>query len=182
MIKINLLGGPRQKKSRKGFEVHSWLIVGSGLLAVVIVVVGYVWILLDEKISSLQDQKVQLSQELEMLKKQVQEVDHFERDKKLFEERIGIIQKLRKVQAGPVHLLDEVSRKLPERVWVLNMSEQNGSVELQGKAITNSEIVEFIENLKHSSYFRDIQLIESRQSVENSVPVYDFRLKWTLIT
>jgi len=180
MIKINLLGGPRQKKGKKGFEMHSQLILGSAVLAISIVVVGYIWILLDEKISSMEDQKVKLTQDLETLKKQVQEVENYERDKKDFEEKISIIQKLRKNQSGPVHLLDEVSKMLPERVWVLNMSEQNGSVELEGKAITNAEIVDFISNLKRSAYFRDIQLIESRQTADNSIPVYDFRLKWSV--
>jgi type IV pilus assembly protein PilN len=182
MIKINLLGGPRRKKASKGFEIQSQFVLGSAFLSILIIVLGYFWILLNERISSLEDQKVKLSQELESLKKQVQEVENYEKDKKVFEEKIRIIQQLRKNQSEPVHLLDEVSKNLPDRVWLQSMTQHSNTVELEGKAITNSEIVDFIDKLKHSAYFRDIQLIESRQTVENSIPIYNFRLKWTMVS
>jgi type IV pilus assembly protein PilN len=178
MIKINLIGGPRRKKTRKGFEVQSQLVLGFAGFFIFILVLGYVSILLSERISSLEDQKTKLTRELEVLKKQVQEVENYEKNKKIFEEKIRIIQQLRNNQSGPVHLLDEVSRRLPDRVWLLNLTEQGGTVDLEGKAITNSEIVDFINRLKQSAYFGDIQLIESRQSADNGIPIYIFKLRW----
>lgn len=183
MIKINLLGGPRRKKrTKKGFEVQSQLVLGSAVISVGIIVLGYAWILLNEKIGFLQNQKAALTQELNALKKQVQEVENFEKDKKNFEEKIKIIQKLRQNQSGPVRLLDQISRGLPERIWLLRLSESKGTVELEGRAITNSEIVDFINSLKGAPSFSDVQLIESRQSTVNNIPIYNFRLKWTLVS
>jgi type IV pilus assembly protein PilN len=77
--------------------------------------------------------------------------------------------------------LDDLSQSLPDRVWLTSLLEQSGKVELEGKAVTNAEIVEFINNLKASRHIREILLIESRQVTENGVPVYNFKLKCTLV-
>jgi type IV pilus assembly protein PilN len=77
--------------------------------------------------------------------------------------------------------LDELSRSLPDRVWLTSLVEQSGKVDLEGKAVTNAEIVDFINNLKASRYIREILLIESRQVTEDGVPVYNFKLKCMLV-
>lgn len=182
MIKINLLGGPRRKKTRKSVEIQFQVILGSVVLSLLLGVLGFFWMIMGEKVTALEDQKRQLTQDLETLKAQVKEVENYESDKKVFEERIRIIQRLRKIQSGPVRLLDEVSRTLPDRVWLASMTEIQGTVEVEGKAITNSEIVDFINNLKRSTLFENVQLIESRQSAENNIPIYSFRLQWSIVS
>lgn len=181
MIKINLLSSQKSKKTRKKIEIQSQLILASVALSVVFLIWGYVWILLNEKVDHLQSDKAKLNAELSVLKVKVKEVENYERDKKVVEEKIKIIEQLRKNQSVPVLLLDEVSRSLPERVWLVGLTEQSGTVDLDGKATTNSEIVDFINNLKKSSLFKNIQILESRQSAEGSISVYSFKLKWSIV-
>ncbi|MFQ5543727.1 MAG: PilN domain-containing protein, partial [Nitrospiria bacterium] len=95
---------------------------------------------------------------------------------------IQIIRQLRKNQSIPVYLLDEISKRLPERVWLINLTERSGIVDLSGKATTNSEIVDFINNLKEASLFKDVQILESRQKQEGNVTIYSFRLKWSIFS
>ncbi|MFZ5876283.1 MAG: PilN domain-containing protein [Nitrospirota bacterium] len=142
---------------------------------------GYVWWSMSAKMSALEQQKTQRTQELAALKEKVKEVEGFEANKKSYEEKIAIIEQLRKNQVGPVRLLDELSRNLPDRVWLTSLVEQSGKVDLEGKAVTNAEIVDFINNLKASRSIREILLIESRQVTEDGVPVYNFKLKCTLV-
>jgi type IV pilus assembly protein PilN len=101
----------------------------------------------------------------------------------VLEEKNRIIGQLKKNQSGPVHLLDELSRNLPDRVWLLAMSEQGGKIDLEGRAITNSDIVDFVNNLKRSPFFKDIQIIESRQSSDNEkkISLYNFKLTGTIV-
>jgi type IV pilus assembly protein PilN len=79
-----------------------------------------------------------------------------------------------------VYLLDQVSRNLPSRVWLIALTQQGKNVGIEGKAMTNSELVDFIDNLKRSKFFSDIQLLESRQTVDGNVPIYNFKLNCTM--
>lgn len=180
MIKINLLSSQKAKKTRKKIEIQSQLILASVVLSVVLLFVGYFWILLNERVDHLQADKAKLTTELGVLKAKVKEVENYERDKKIVEDKIKIIQQLRKNQSIPVFLLDEVSKSLPERVWLVGLVEQGGMIDLEGKATTNGEIVDFINNLKRSSLFKDVQILESRQSMEGTVSIYTFKLKWAI--
>lgn len=180
MIKINLLPTQKAKKGKKKVEIQSQLILASVVLSVLLLILGYVWILLNEKVDNLTAEKTKLTTELGVLKAKVKEVENYEKDKKAVEEKIKIIEQLRTNQSIPVHLLDQISRSLPEKVWLVTVNEQNGVIDLEGKATTNSEIVDFINNLKRSSLFKDVQILESRQNLEGTISIYTFKLKWSL--
>jgi type IV pilus assembly protein PilN len=148
MIKINLLSSQKVKKTRKKIEIQSQLIFAAVVISVIILGCGYVWILLSESVNHLQSDRAKLTAELSILKTKVKEVENYERDKKVVEEKIKVIEQLRRNQSIPVLLLDEVSKSLPERVWLVNLIQQGETIDLDGKALTNSEIVDFINNLK----------------------------------
>lgn len=181
MIKINLLGGGRPKRTHKPTGIPYQTVGGLGLVLLLVVSMGYVWWYLSDRVQALTTQTVTLDRDLAALKIKVKEVEDYEKNKKNFEEKIGIIEQLRKNQSGPVHLLEEISRSLPDRVWLISLSEQGGKIDLEGKAVTNAEIVDFITNLKTSRYISEIQLIESRQTAEGGIPVYTFKLKCTMV-
>jgi len=180
MIKINLLPSQKAKKGKKKLEIQSQLILASIVLSVLFLVLGYIWVLLSEKVDNLTAEKTKLTTELAVLKAKVKEVENYEKDKKAVEEKIKIIEQLRKKQSVPVLLLDQISRSLPDKVWLVSLTEQNGVIDLEGKATTNSEIVDFINNLKKSPLFKDVQILESRQNLEGSISIYTFKLKWSL--
>mgnify|MGYP002336348879 CR=1 FL=1 len=77
--------------------------------------------------------------------------------------------------------MDQISRSLPEKVWLMNVNEQNGTIDLEGRATTNSEIVDFINNLKKSALFKDVQILESIQNMEGTISIYTFKLRWSLV-
>jgi len=181
MIKVNLLGIERPKRARRVGKGPGGLV---GVVAVAFLLIGgmgFVWWSMVTKVNALERDKVVLNDELTALKAKVKEVENYEKNKKDYQEKIGIIEQLRKNQTGPVRLLDELSRSLPDRVWLISLSEQAGRVDLEGRAVTNAEIVEYINNLKASSHIREIQLIESRQVNEGGIPVYNFKLKCLLV-
>ncbi|MBN4054729.1 PilN domain-containing protein [Nitrospira defluvii] len=182
MIKINLLSPEKSKKGKRKIRLESQMIwTGFALLGLVVIwTVGLSF--LNSDIAHLQSQEAGLSTELAALKVQVKEVDDFEENKIRVKAKIQIIEQLRKNQSIPVYLLDEISKRLPARVWLVSLSEQSGTVDLSGRATTNSEIVDFINNLKNASAFQDVQIIESRQNKENNITVYSFRLKWSIFS
>ena len=181
MIKINLLGGGRPKRAHKSTEVPYQTVGVVGVVLLLVVGMGYAWWYLSDRVQAMTTQTVTLTKDLAALKVKVKEVEDYEKNKKNLEEKIGIIEQLRKNQSGPVHLLEEISRSLPDRVWLTSLTEQGGKIDLEGKAVTNAKIVDFINNLKTSRYISEIQLIESRQTAEGGIPVYNFKLKCTMV-
>lgn len=182
MIKINLLGSPKAKKVKKADQVKVQLFSGLAVIVLSILMTLYGWYWLDHKIVALTNEKTANEKELAALKEKVKEVENLERDKQALQEKIKIIDQLKKNQSGPVHLLDELSKNLPERVWVSTFSEQNGNVDMEGKAMSNTDLVGFIEQLSRSKYIQNVQLIESRSSMESNVNIFTFKIKFQILT
>lgn len=182
MIKINLLPVPKARKIKKRAEVRSQLILTGLIFGLITIICSYFWLDLNREYKQLQETKTKATKELAELKEKVKEVENYEQNKKSLEEKNRVIEQLKRNQSGPVHLLDEISISLePLKVWLVSISVQENRVDLDGKAITNSDIVEFINRLKSSKYFSDILLIESRQVIEGNIPIYSFKLKSTLV-
>ncbi|MEK7702441.1 MAG: PilN domain-containing protein [Nitrospirota bacterium] len=183
MVRINLIpSGESRKGKRKPIEIQNQLILASVLLSLVVLLLGSGWILLDRKLASLETERVEKLREIEVLKAQIKEVENYERDKKVVEERIVIIKRLRANQAIPVKLLDGVSAGIPSRVWLVSMVENGGMIDLAGRAITNGEVVDFVDELRKNATFKGVQLIESRQEKEGSVSVYAFKITFSVVS
>lgn len=178
MIKINLLPVKRVAKKSKSPADEAMMQLGIGL-GVVLVVLGvcvYRWTVLQDEIAQHTQVKAAKTKELEDVKKRVQEVEDYEKKKRLLEDKIRIIEQLRKNQGGPVRLLDHLSQSLdPVKVW-LSSVEGDTQVTVAGKALTNDDIVEFIKNLQQSKHFSSVTLQESIQSLDEGVTVYSFKL------
>ena len=69
---------------------------------------------------------------------------------------------------------------LPERVWIISLKEKDGSIVVTGAGMTNDDIVKYVNNLKSSRIFQNVQLTESRQVTESGIPVYNFNLVFNI--
>ncbi|HKZ40082.1 MAG TPA: PilN domain-containing protein [Candidatus Hodarchaeales archaeon] len=183
MIRINLITTGKAKRVKKRTELQTQLILAGISMGLTVILCGYFWWQLNNQISVLVSDRAKATKERDVLKEKVKEVDNFEENKRVLEEKNRIIGQLKRNQSGPVHLLDELSKNLPDRVWLVSMSEQEGKIDLEGRAITNSDIVDFINNLKRSSFFKDIQIVESRQTSDNEkkISLYNFKLTFIII-
>lgn len=179
MIKINLM--PVKKRRRPKVTVPKVPILPMMIVsALTLIAVGYLWFSIENKISTLKADKVSKEKTLAELKIKIKEVENFEKDNKRYEEKTNIIEQLKKNQSGPVRLLDEISSGIPERVWLSSLNESGGTVNIEGLAFSNSDIVSFVTNLKGSKYLIDVGLIESKQAVQEKVPVYQFKLTFKI--
>jgi type IV pilus assembly protein PilN len=175
MIRINLLGSPKPKSSKKASAVTMPTIDMGGafspLLKVAAVVaiagvinVGY-WYHLDREKKSLAVQMRQAEQtnhELADIKAR-----YLERQKQAdaYKRRVDVIDQLRAGQRGPVNLLatigDTVNRT--EAVWLSSLQDQGTSVAIDGMALSNEAVANLITNLQKTGYFSNIEIKESIQ-------------------
>jgi type IV pilus assembly protein PilN len=182
MIKINLLPYQKAAKVRRQQALEVQFLLAGIVFAVFVLVLGFFWWSLNQKIDELVKNRDNMTVQLEILKKKVKEVQNVEKKKKLVENKIAIIAQLKKNQQGPVHVLDELSRYLPDRVWLMSLTQKSDGFDLEGRATTNFEIVDYVNNLKLSAFISDIQLLESRQTTEGGLPIYSFKLSFRFHT
>lgn len=178
MIKINLSTIKKGvKKSKVSVQFQSQLIAAVVVALLVLGGAVYGWTWLNSKVNRLQNEKAQAQKELAALKEKVKEVENYERDKKNFEEKISVIEQLKKNQTGPVFMLDEVSKNIPERVWLTKLSESGGRISLEGNAISNTDLVNFVNNLRNAKGFSNVDLTESKSAMEGNIPIFIFKLQ-----
>lgn len=181
MIRINLLPTRRERNAvTLKVGMPSRVLLSLAAVVVVLVAEGLTWYGLDAKRDALQKEKLTAERELVVLRRQVLEVDDFEKDKKLYQNRIDVIQRLKKDQRGPVRLLDRISYELPDGVWLTQLSQSGPGISLEGMALSNDALVQYISRLKQSKLFVDVQLMESRQTTESSTPVYKFQMTFNI--
>jgi type IV pilus assembly protein PilN len=190
MIRINLLQVERTAKPKRGgasLQLGSLVskvpLLSSLVLVAAIVYVGWgAW--------SLYIRDQQLDQELQQARVEearlapvLKQVEEFEARKKQLQQRVTLIEELRRGQSVPVHLLDKISRSLPDRLWLTEMREfDDRSVQLDGQTSTLTSLADFVGNLENSGYFvRPVEIISSEEQrgvqTPNGVTLIKFSMK-----
>lgn len=176
MIRINLLEkheGRAPSSSGGGGGGSSFSVgvgpVAIGVIAIVLLSVGwlgYAWWDKTSRIAQLETEIDDAKDTLKELEKALRKVDEFEAKKAALERRVELISDLKRRQVVPVHLLDQVSRELPDFLWLSNMTETGGALRVQGKATTYNAVSNFYNNLKDSPNFQDVTLGTTRRVPE----------------
>lgn len=175
MIRINVL--PERRARRAQRVLKTFLISLTVLIGVPVVIEAAVWYVLDRRVTAFEQEQAALTQELDVLKAKAKEVANVERDNAAFQEKLKVIEQLKKQQAGPVRLLTEISKALPPRVWLLALGEKSGKVDLEGMAHANADLVDFIFALEQTKMFKEVTIVESRETIgPDGTPMYAFKL------
>jgi type IV pilus assembly protein PilN len=160
MIQINLL--PVRQLKRQ-VVLRRQLYMFAAIIATVSLGVGGVWLMDRRAIAQNEAEQAELHVSLERLKPIVDEVSTLERREKLLNARIETIQRLRSNQRGPVHVLDALSRNLPDQTWLETIDESAGVYKVAGYALTNFAVADLLRNLQRSKEFTGVDLILSEQ-------------------
>ena len=88
----------------------------------------------------------------------IKKSDELEKQKALLARKINLIMELKSKQDVPVHILDQISKNLPEFLWLSSMSANNNQISLAGRATTYNAVSNFYKNLTSSGYFDNVTL------------------------
>ncbi len=162
MIRINLLSeGRRPVVARKvrpkislGDQDPSLYLLGGGILLGLLIVAGW-WFNLSRQIKAVDADIRVAEREVAELRPILQEVNAFKAKRRELERKIKVINDLTLKQQGPVHIMDRVSRALPDLVWLQTMNFRGQTVDLVGTAFNTNAIASFIENLDKVPEFRE---------------------------
>lgn len=180
MIRINLLPA---RKTKQRETVQQQLIAFAAVLAIAVIgCVGW-WKWKDNEVEERNKIISAKNEELKQLEKIIGEVNEFTSTKKELEDKLAVIQDLKKGKSGPVRALDDLASEIPKRVWIEKMEEKGGSLTFEGKAIDNEDVSAFMKALEKSKYFRNVQLAFSKEYLVkekgasgNAATIYSFRI------
>jgi type IV pilus assembly protein PilN len=185
MIRVNLVESPRHVEKRPGMALSAGqplVLVGGLVLLVTALAVGWrYWTLtqaeaaLDVEIAAAQAQEAQLTEVL-------QQVQTFETRRQQLQQRVALIDELRRGQAVPVHMIDQVSQALPEGMWLTKLTQAGAEITIEGDCLSLTSLSDFVGNLEESRYFaRPVEIINSEvvAARENLPDVIHFSVKGT---
>ena len=168
MIRINLLAADKPEAGKKKAAaapgaVQAYLILGLFAGGAAFASAGLWW----WKTSQIKELDVKIAaakkrqSELQAIKIQVEQ---FLLRKRILDAKVKLIEQLKAQQSGPVHMLDEISKSLPDFVWLTGLDQAAGKITLAGEANGLTAVADLIANLQKSGWFPRVDLVSSKES------------------
>lgn len=168
MIRINLLEQPKTPVASKP-KMSLGKPAEMAAIAIVVLAVGFVgfrWYSLSNNIATLKADISQADQELAELQDALKLIEMHKQKKAALNKRVELISDLKRRQSVPVHLLDQLSRELPDFLWLEGLEEAAGAVKIRGKATTYNAVSNFYNNLTRSESFDGVTLGNTKKIPE----------------
>jgi type IV pilus assembly protein PilN len=186
VIRINLLAAERERTKKKavtfGTTGQKMAIGCSMILVLALAFIGWRYWALAHESNQLDAEIAAAQQETTRLHSVIQQVQQFEQRKAQLQQRVALIEQLRKGQTGPVHMLDQISRALPPMLWLTELKQANDDVQIEGRCTNQTGVADFISNLEASGYFKrsiDIVSTTAEPSPQAGGELIKFTLKAT---
>jgi type IV pilus assembly protein PilN len=184
VIRINLLTEAKAAAARKktsviptGAKLNNLVFMaGLGLGVLYLAIMGFVLI---NKRRDLDTEIGKARIEADRLKSIIEEVKGYETKKANLEEKIDLINRLKTNQKGPVRLMDEISRALPDLVWLTGLEVSGNSVTMKGRTLSPNAVATYLENLKKSPFFAEPVFRNLGQEGAASSGIYSWEMNLT---
>ena len=165
MIRINLLATERRaaKAAAMGLQAGQKItVIGSLIVVLAAAGIGWRYWALGQQQASIERGIATAQREEQRLATILKEVQEFEARKTRLEARVALIDELRKGQNAPVHIVDQISRALPEMTWLTSLKQNGFDITIQGQCLTLTSLSDFVGNLEASRYFkRPVEIVDS---------------------
>lgn len=187
MIRINLLTSERQKAARRApaFDIGKRITLACSLILVLAAGgIGWWYWSLTREAAVVEEEIVAAQQEVARLRPIIAEVSKFEAQRQQLQQRVQLIEQLRRGQGVPVQLLDQVSRSLPDMLWLTSMRQDGADVTLEGQSTTLVALSDFVGNLGTTDFFtKPIEIVDSKVETQSQGPeTIKFTVKAQLAT
>ena len=163
MPAINLLPWreAERKKRQRDFGVALGGAVVAGIAVIMLTLFTY-----SQMISTQQDRNARLTEEIAVLDKDIKEIDALERQKERLLARMEIIEQLQKSRPEIVHLFDELSRQLPEGIYLTGVKQTGSRVEIRGVAQSSTRVSALMRQIDASEWLGDpeVERVETTQA------------------
>lgn len=166
MIKVNLADVTTKKKPAAPTLLTPKAPTNKTPLLLFLIIVGtlgggaYWYMSLNAKSAELTDQIAQADTQLKQLEAILKQDQIYETRKIALENRIKIIDGLKRNQVSPVVSLDFLADAIhrTKYVWLASLDQNNATFSMTGTGTSVDAIADFVSNLEATGYFRNINL------------------------
>lgn len=152
MPSINLL--PWREAERKKRQRDFGVALAAGVVVAIAGVLATMFVY-DGMIDNQNDRNDRLTAEIRELEKSIEEIDGLERDKERLLARMEIINQLQKSRPEIVHLFDEITRQMPEGVYLTSMQQTGNRIQIRGVAQSSTRVSALMRQIAASEWMTD---------------------------
>ena len=148
--------------AKKTFAVKSLYFLLSLLLISVVLV--YYNTTLGSKISELDNNIATVKKQLSATQKKAKQVDQIKKKLNLLQKKTSVIRNLELNRKEPVKMLDAMTQLVvPERMWITSFKNRGRRIDLNGIALDNQTVADFMTRMERSRLFSSINLKKVNQ-------------------
>jgi len=94
--------------------------------------------------------------------------------------KITLIESLNAQRDMAPRLMDELSRRLPEWVWLSEVVFDEKGIQIKGRALSNNLVADYISGLESSAQIMNVNLVSSTQKTTQGDQYLEFTLRAVL--
>ncbi|MGB2833801.1 MAG: PilN domain-containing protein [Methylotenera sp.] len=173
MIRVNLLPHRQVKRAARQRE-FGLMAAFSAMAAAAIVFLGYTFI--NSQIEAQTARNIRLDEAIVKLDKEIADIKDLKDQIGIMLERKQVVENLQTNRSQSVVVLDELSRQLPEGMYLKSIKQQANVITLEGIADTNSRVATLVRNFSTSNWVEAPSLIEIKSVAVNTLKQNAFTL------
>jgi type IV pilus assembly protein PilN len=181
MIRINLLGQARPKAPKQALPLEATMQVLFAIVAVglAVVILGITYYQQKRQLDDINKQITARRAEKASLEQIKQDVERFEAQKGIMQQRINVIETLQRNRSGAEELLQMVANTVVrvDALWLTSISRSGDSLQIEGTAGSINAVANFITELKRSGYFDKVEIKSAKENdLQPSVETFGFSM------
>lgn len=173
MIRINLLP---VRVAQKRAKSQRQLLVAGLVVGLTVLACAGLHLFLVARVAREKAEIAEIQTELNSLRKAIGEVAQFKKLQAELQSKLDVLEDLKRKKTGPVHLLDELSRVLPDKLWLNSFTEKSGQMTIKGVGLNENIVATFIRDLESSPYYQKVDLTVTRQVVQEGIKLHEFEI------
>jgi type IV pilus assembly protein PilN len=177
MIRINLL--PHRAEKRRARQLQFAILSGISLV-VGIVIVGFVHVAIDTRISYQERRNEYLKQQIAVLDKQIAEIKKLREQTQSLLARKTVVENLQSTRSSVVRLLDQMLRILPDGIYLKSLKQNGEKISLVGYAQSNARVSTLMRAIEDSPWINTPVLVEIHSSSTAGARLSEFSLNFNL--
>ena len=177
MIRVNLLPHRQIKRAAKQREFGLMGLMAAGA-ACAVVFLG--WQFLSSQNNTQLERNSRLEKANADLDKQIADIKDLKDQINNVLERKRVVENLQTNRSQAVVILDELTRQLPEGVYLKSIKQSGNIITLEGVADTNARVATLVRNLSVSNWMESPNLVVINAATVNNIKQNDFTVTVSL--
>ncbi|MGE5179932.1 MAG: PilN domain-containing protein [Bacteroidota bacterium] len=177
MIRINLL--PREERQvRRSFQLPK---VGAIMPVLALLLVAALFtafsVVQAMQVSRLKSDIARAEREAERLRPQIQTINELTQKREEVTRRLNVITQLDKTRLWRVRLVDELSKCVPDHLWLTSYEETGPTtVKVEGVTFSNLIVADFMSRLEASPLYGNVDLVVAEKGTIDQRNVVKFTI------